>query len=150
MFCLKIWLTLNWGQFASANEHNRSKKCSSHIASTIKKRCVWNTKESIIIFKLLDQSCLLQVFTWQCYKKVDTTLYMCLGFHKVLLQCGSFFLIFTVTIDNFMHECCSNLFLYTYDIKMVGTCTFNILRSLSCDDGDGNKSGTKSNRILAK
>ena len=77
-------------------------------------------------------------------------MYMCLGFHIVLLHCGSLFLIFTDRNDNFMHECCSNLFLYTYDIKMVFTCTFNILGSLSCDDGDGNKSGKKSNSILAK
>lgn len=30
-----------------------------------------------------------------------------------------------------MHECCSNVFLYIYDIKMAGTCTFKILGSLA-------------------
>lgn len=31
-----------------------------------------------------------------------------------------------------MHEyCCSNVFLYIYDIKMAGTCTFEILGSLA-------------------
>ena len=61
------------------------------------------------------------------------------------------FIIFNIYSNyNFKQECCSNVFLYTYDIKMAGTCTFKILGSLSCDDGDSNKSGKKSKSILAK
>ena len=54
---------------------------------------------------------------------------MCLGSYSSVTV---WFVIFNIySKDNFMHECCSNVFLYTYDIKMVGTCTFQILGSLS-------------------
>ena len=73
---------------------------------------------------------------------------MCLGFHTVLLQCGSFNInYFTVRTILCMNVVLMFSFIHMI-LKWLVHVHFKILGSfISCDDSDGNKSSKKSDRI---